>query len=81
MSIINCTDPEELSLLANAFAIALAKGRSADELNILGDFINSVGDLITSLMATQKENLENQHNKSSLKKLNLLIIFHIKTNY
>lgn len=62
MSIINCTDPEELSLLANAFAIALAKGRSADELNILGAFLNSVGDLI-ALMATQKESLENQQQK------------------
>lgn len=62
MSILNCTDPEELSVIANAFATALAKGRSADELNILGEFISSVGDLI-SLMAAQKENLENQQQK------------------
>jgi hypothetical protein len=62
MSLMNCTTPEELSILANTFAIALAEGRSADELNLLGAFLNSVGDLI-SLMAAQKENLENQQQK------------------
>lgn len=62
MSIMNYTTPEELTLLANALAIALSKDRSADELNILGGFISSVGDLI-SLMASQKENLESQRDK------------------
>lgn len=64
MSIMDCSTPEELSILANAVALSLSKGRTADELNILGEFISSVGDLI-SLMAAQKESLKNRQQEGN----------------
>ena len=55
MSITNCTTPEELTVLANTVAIALAKGKSADELNILGQFISSVGDLVSLIGSSKRK--------------------------
>lgn len=56
---------EELTLLAEATALALSKGRSAAYISVLSDFLSSVGDLL-SLMASHQgyiEELEEQSEK------------------
>lgn len=62
MSGLNSLDPEQLSVIANVIAIYLAKGRSTDEIDILGNLASSVGDLL-QLIAAQQENLESQKEK------------------
>lgn len=62
MSGLNSLDPEQLSVLANIIAISLAKDRSSDEIDILGNLFSSVGDLL-QLIAAQQENLESQKEK------------------
>ncbi|EJP6473897.1 hypothetical protein NHI66_003283 [Clostridium botulinum] len=59
MKDLDCIRPEELSLLANLIALELSKGKSADELNVLGNLISAVGAIISTI-ASQKQNLENK---------------------
>ncbi|ENK1244631.1 hypothetical protein ACFLKB_06130 [Clostridium sp. FAM 1755] len=59
MKDLDCISPEELSLLANLIALELSKGKSADELNVLGNLISAVGAIISTI-ASQKQNLENK---------------------
>lgn len=54
MSFFDNIDPEQLVLFSSFLAIAISEGRTADELNILGQFVSTVGDAI-SLIAAQKE--------------------------
>jgi hypothetical protein len=55
--------PIEISTLAEFTAIILASDLNVDDLNVLGAFVTSVGDLI-SLIAAQKEYLETISNKN-----------------
>jgi hypothetical protein len=50
--------PFEISALAELVAVILADDLDVDDLNVLGAFVTSVGDLI-SLIAAQKEYLKN----------------------
>lgn len=50
-------DPEQLLLFASFLAIAISEGRTAAELNVLGEFVSTLGDSI-SLIGEQKEFLE-----------------------
>lgn len=59
MKDLNCISPEELALLANLIALELSKGKSADELNVLGNLLAAVGTIISTI-AAQKQNLENK---------------------
>ncbi|MGO5066675.1 hypothetical protein FDF31_09280 [Clostridium sporogenes] len=59
MKDLDCISPEELSLLANLIALELSKGKSSDELNVLGNLISAVGAIISTI-ASQKQNLENK---------------------
>lgn len=43
--------PNDLLILANVIAIALSEGRDADELNVLGNFIVSIGSLMLTAAA------------------------------
>jgi len=55
-------DTNQLLVAANALAIAFAKDLSADDTDILANFIVSIGDLL-ALIASSKDRLEN--NKSN----------------
>ncbi|GLC29518.1 DUF6774 domain-containing protein [Clostridium omnivorum] len=47
-------EPEQLTLFASFLAVAISEGRTAGELNILGEFLSTLGDSV-SLIAAQKE--------------------------
>ena len=51
-------DTTQLIVAANALAIAFAKDLSADDTDILANFITSIGDIL-ALIASSKERLEN----------------------
>ncbi|GFP75651.1 hypothetical protein [Clostridium fungisolvens] len=54
MTIFDNLSPEDALILTNAIAIALAKDKNADEINVLGNFIVGVGCLLLTL-ASQKQ--------------------------
>ncbi|MGO5074067.1 hypothetical protein ACTQ4K_08995 [Clostridium sporogenes] len=59
MKDLNCISPEELALLANLIALQLSKGKSVNELNVLGNLLAAVGTIISTI-AAQKQNLQNK---------------------
>lgn len=42
MEDLNCLSPEQLAILANLVALELSKGKSANELNVFGNFIVAI---------------------------------------
>ena len=46
--------PEDLLVLTNAITISLSKDKTADELNVLGNFIVGVGCLILTVASQQQ---------------------------
>ena len=54
MNFINSITPNELSVLANAIALGLSDDKTADELNVLGNFIVAVGSLLLTIAAQQQ---------------------------
>lgn len=56
MSMLKNISPNELAVLSNAVAIVFAADNSADENNILGNFLTTVGDIIL-LIAAQQQNI------------------------
>ncbi len=63
---IDNLSPKDLMVLANALAISLSEGKSADELNVLGNFIVAVG----SFMLTGAAQMQNIASKEEAKKAN-----------
>lgn len=59
MDDLDCISPEQLSILANLIALELSKGRSTNELSVLGNLLTAVGAIILTIEA-QKENLESK---------------------
>lgn len=57
MIFFNNITPNELSILANTIAIGLADDKSADEINVLGNFIVAIGGLLLAI-AAQQQNLQ-----------------------
>jgi len=53
-------DTSQLIVAANALAIAFAKDLSADDTDILANFIVSIGDLL-ALIASSRSRLENSN--------------------
>lgn len=51
--------PEEIVLIATALALALAKDKTADELNILGNLVVAIGSLLL-VYAAQQQSLQNK---------------------
>lgn len=52
LSSLSCVkSAERLSILSNLFAIAISKGKNADQLNVIGNFIVGVGGLILTIAA------------------------------
>ncbi|MTK14110.1 MAG: hypothetical protein F8N39_19220 [Clostridiaceae bacterium] len=69
MSVIESSSPEELSILASAVAISLARDRTKDEINVLGNFTAAVGAILLTI-AAQKESIDTlQDKKQQLKDL------------
>lgn len=67
MSLFDDIDPEQLTLFASFLAVAISEGRTASELNILGEFLSTLGDSV-SLIAAQKEfliSLQEEKNKAN----------------
>lgn len=46
--------PEDSLILTNAIVISLAKGKNANELNVLGNFIVGVGCLLLTIASQQE---------------------------
>lgn len=64
MNVLDSIDPTELSVLSNVFAISIAKDRSSDEINVLGNFIVAVGGILLTI-AAQQQSLESMQNKKT----------------
>lgn len=60
-----CSCGDELVLLAAALAISVAKGRSADDINILAAFITAVGDNLALIAATRVEGTDTTTTKAT----------------
>lgn len=56
--------PEDTMVLANAIALSLYPGKTADELNVLGNLIVAVGSLLLTA-AAQKQALSSQQTNAS----------------
>ncbi len=57
-------DPIELAVLADALAVVFAAGKTADENNIIGNFLVAVGSIILTIAAAQaaQDNKDNKNN-------------------
>lgn len=53
---------EQLSVFANLLAIAISKGKSSDQLNVIGNFIAAVGALLLA-MAAERSSCEEKLDK------------------
>ncbi|MCB2292157.1 hypothetical protein LGK95_01215 [Clostridium algoriphilum] len=54
MTFLENSSPEDLVVLTNIIAIALSKNKSADETNVLGNFIVGIGWLMLTIAAQQQ---------------------------
>jgi len=59
-------NPEELLILANTIAISISKDRTADEINVLGNFIVGIGSLMLTFAAQQQFISSKCENKNSM---------------
>lgn len=57
-----CNNPEQISTAANIVSLLIAKDRSSDDLNVIGNFIVGVGGLILTI-AAQKQFCESKQDK------------------
>ena len=65
LSFLDDLSPEYLVVLTNIIAISLSKNKSADETNVLGNFIVGIGNLLLTLSSQQQYiALQNVTNKS-----------------
>ncbi|WP_101698557.1 hypothetical protein [Clostridium minihomine] len=52
-----CVPGEDLVLIASSIAVSLANGRSTDEVNVLGNLLQAIGENL-SLIASQRSACE-----------------------
>ena len=62
----NEISPVQIVILAVVLSFLVADDREVEELNVLGEFLSSIGDLV-SLMAAQKEKNESNREKNPTK--------------
>lgn len=63
ISKLGCTkSAEQLAIFTNLLAIAISKGKTADQLNVIGNFVVSLGSLILTI-AAQVQTCESQIDK------------------
>ena len=48
---LNCLSPDDLIILSTAISIELSRGKTADELNVLGNFLVAIGSLLLTSAA------------------------------
>lgn len=68
-SLSYCDNSDHLISMANLLAIIISKGKSSDQLNLIGSFLSCVAGII-SLNATQKGILEER--QETIKQINNL---------
>lgn len=54
MTFLDNLSPEDLLALTNAITISLSKNKTADELNVLGNFIVGIGCLMLTIASQQQ---------------------------
>lgn len=54
MSLFDSISPDELTLLSSIIAIAIAKGKNPDDINVLGNFITNLGASLLTIAAQQQ---------------------------
>ena len=54
LTFLDNLSPEDLLALTNAITISLSKNKTADELNVLGNFIVGIGCLILTVASQQQ---------------------------
>ena len=54
MTFLDNLNPEDLLILTNAFAISFSKDKTADEINVLGNFIVGIGCLMLTVASQQQ---------------------------
>lgn len=66
MTFLDNLSPEDLLILTNAITLSLSKDKTADELNVLGNFIVGVGCLMLTVASQQQYIVAQQEaNKST----------------
>lgn len=58
-SVNNQLSPEETILIATVIALVLAKDKTADELNLLGNLVVAIGSLLL-VYAAQQQSIQNE---------------------
>jgi hypothetical protein len=54
MTFLDNLSPEDLIILTNAITISLTKNKTADEINVLGNFIVGIGCLMLTVASQQQ---------------------------
>lgn len=54
MTFLDNLSPEDLLILTNAITLSLSKDKTADELNVLGNFVVGVGCLMLTVASQQQ---------------------------
>ena len=66
MTFLDNLSPEDLLALTNAITISLSKDKTADELNVLGNFIVGIGCLMLTIASQQQYiSAQQEANKST----------------
>lgn len=61
---LNNLSSEDLVVLTNLLAVSFSKGRTPDEINVLGNFIVGVGCIMLTI-AAQEQNLSSKKQSST----------------
>lgn len=62
MSFFDSLSPKEFAILANLVAITLSEGKSANDNNVLGNFVATIGAMLLSI-AAQQQNIQSLEDK------------------
>ncbi|SMC21431.1 hypothetical protein SAMN02745134_01290 [Clostridium acidisoli DSM 12555] len=62
MNLFDSISPDELTLLSSIIAIAISKGKSPDDINVLGNFITNLGASLLTI-AAQEQYLNSKEEK------------------
>ena len=66
MTFLDNLSPQDLLVLTNAITISLSKDKTADELNVLGNFIVGIGCLMLTVASQQQYiSAQQEANKST----------------
>ncbi|EHI98996.1 MULTISPECIES: hypothetical protein [unclassified Clostridium] len=54
MTFLDNLSPEDLLVLTNAIAVSLSKNKTADEINVIGNFIVGIGCLMLTIASQEQ---------------------------